>query len=66
MFCKIIISHRIGKIVPVLAKATETTKNLIMKRKFLEHLSNYSNTMGATNGAGTAYPSGAPKFIPGF
>jgi hypothetical protein len=22
--------------------------------------------MGATNGAGTAYPSGAPKFIPGF
>ena len=63
LFCKKIISHRIGKIVPVLARAPETTKNLIMKRKFQEHP---SKTMGATNGARTAYPSGAPKFIPGF
>ena len=66
MLCKKIISHRIGKIVPVLAKAMETTKNLIMKRKFQEHLSNQSNTIGATNGTGTVYPFGAPKFIPGF
>ena len=33
-------------------------------------LSNYfgleRRTMGATSGAGTAYPSGAPEFIPGF
>ena len=33
-------------------------------------LSNYfgfeSSTMGATSGAGTAYPSRAPEFIPGF
>ena len=27
---------------------------------------NYINTKGATNGAGTAYPSGAPEFAPGF
>ena len=54
MFCKKNISHRIDKIVPVLARATETTKNLIMKRMFQEHP---SNTMGATNGARTAYPS---------
>ena len=25
-----------------------------------------SNTMGATSGAGTAYPSGTPEFAPGF
>jgi len=24
------------------------------------------NTTGATSEAGTAYPSGAPEFIPGF
>jgi hypothetical protein len=24
------------------------------------------NTTGATSGAGTAYPSGAPEFTPGF
>ena len=24
------------------------------------------NTMGATNGAGTTYPSGAPEFTPCF
>jgi len=24
------------------------------------------NTTGATSGAGTAYPSGAPEFSPGF
>ena len=29
-------------------------------------ISNNSNTTGATNGAGTAYPSGAPEFIPSF
>jgi hypothetical protein len=27
---------------------------------------NYINTTGVTNGTGTAYPSGAPEFIPGF
>jgi hypothetical protein len=27
---------------------------------------NMSETMGATSGAGTAYPSGAPEFTPGF
>ena len=27
---------------------------------------NYSNTTSANSGAGTAYPSGAPEFIPGF
>ena len=27
---------------------------------------NYINTTGATSGAGTAYPSGAPQSIPGF
>ena len=27
---------------------------------------NYINSMGATSGAGTAYPCGAPEFIPGF
>ncbi len=27
---------------------------------------NKSNTMGATSGAGTAYPSGTPEFTPGF
>jgi hypothetical protein len=26
----------------------------------------YINTTGVTNGTGTAYPSGAPEFIPGF
>jgi hypothetical protein len=26
----------------------------------------YNNRMGATNGAGTAYPSGAHEFNPGF
>jgi hypothetical protein len=26
----------------------------------------YINTTGATRGAGTAYPSGAPEFTPGF
>jgi hypothetical protein len=43
-------------------------------KKYLDFLiiglSNYfgfeSSTMGATSGAGTAYPSGAPEFIPGF
>jgi len=25
-----------------------------------------SNTTGATSGTGTAYPSGAPEFTPGF
>jgi len=25
-----------------------------------------SNTAGGTSGAGTAYPSGAPEFFPGF
>jgi hypothetical protein len=29
-------------------------------------IDNYINTSGATSGAGTAYPSGAPEFIPGF
>jgi len=27
---------------------------------------NYINTTGATSGAGTAYPSGAHEFTPGF
>jgi len=27
---------------------------------------NYINTTGATSGAGTAYPSRSPEFIPGF
>ena len=27
---------------------------------------NWINTMGITSGAGTAYPSGAPEFTPGF
>jgi hypothetical protein len=27
---------------------------------------NYINTTGDTSGAGTAYPSGAPEFTPGF
>ena len=27
---------------------------------------NWCNAMGATSGAGTAYPSGAPEFTPGF
>jgi hypothetical protein len=27
---------------------------------------NYSNTMGATSGTGTTYPSGEPEFIPKF
>ena len=27
---------------------------------------NVTNTTGATSGAGTVYPSGAPEFIPGF
>jgi hypothetical protein len=27
---------------------------------------NQTNTTGATSGAGTAYPSGAPEFTPGF
>ena len=27
---------------------------------------NKSNMTGATNGAGTAYPFGAPEFTPGF
>ena len=27
---------------------------------------NYMNTTDATSGAGTAYPSGAPEFTPGF
>ena len=27
---------------------------------------NYINTTGVTSGAGTAYSSGAPEFIPGF
>jgi len=27
---------------------------------------NYINTTGVTSGAGTAYPSGAPGFTPGF
>jgi len=26
----------------------------------------YSNTMDATSGAGTSYPSGEPEFTPGF
>ena len=26
----------------------------------------YINTTGTTSGAGTAYPSGAPEFTPGF
>jgi len=26
----------------------------------------YSNTPGFNSGAGTAYPSGAPEFTPGF
>jgi hypothetical protein len=26
----------------------------------------YFNKTGATSGAGTAYPSGAPEFTPGF
>ena len=29
-------------------------------------IDNYINTSGATSGAGTAYPSGAHEFIPGF
>ena len=26
----------------------------------------HSNTMGATSGAGTSYPSGEPEFTPSF
>jgi hypothetical protein len=29
-------------------------------------ISSNINTTGVTSGAGTAYPSGAPEFIPGF
>ena len=32
----------------------------------LSRFCNKSNTTGATGGAGTAYPSGAPKLTPGF
>jgi len=30
------------------------------------HICNNSNTTGATSGAGTAYPSGAPGLTPGY
>ena len=31
-----------------------------------DRVCNKSNTMGATSGAGNAYPSGAPEFTPSF
>ena len=34
--------------------------------KVLTEKLNQINTIGATSGAGTAYPSGAPDFIPGY
>jgi hypothetical protein len=33
---------------------------------FLSQASLFTFTMGPTSGAGTAYPSGAPEFTPGF
>ena len=34
--------------------------------QFPDHVQNYINTTGANSGTGTAHPSGAPEFIPGF
>jgi hypothetical protein len=38
----------------------------LLSVRYNNRVCNQINTTGATSGAGTAYPSGAPEFTPGF
>ena len=63
---KRLVGDREKKRKSTLKKSVRDNDRVYFSSDEFNQVCNKSSTTDATNGAGTAYPSGAPEFIPGF